>query len=239
MSTQFFKTREKIENWLQEMKIENTTINEDLTVDVAGEASIAYESLITIPVQFNYVGGYFDCSNNKLQSLKGCPKIVASTFMCNDNELISLEDAPSIVGGDYNLMHNFVKNLKYTPLHISGYFNCSRNRLESLEHGPVVVKDDFDCSINKLTSLKYCPKYIGGKMDCSFNNINTLEFFPDNVIKNLVDLKENSDLGVFEDIGLFKNLQKESFRIKSVKSLAKQLDKDLTIKSNLHPKVKI
>ena len=40
----------------------------------------------------------FNCSNNKLISLEGAPKIVES-FNCSGNQLTSLEGAPEKVGG--------------------------------------------------------------------------------------------------------------------------------------------
>ena len=54
-----YKTREEIENWLNEMKIYNYVINEDLTVDVHSGVNIGYKSLKEIPIQFSLVDGDF------------------------------------------------------------------------------------------------------------------------------------------------------------------------------------
>lgn len=57
--SQFFKTREKVESWLEEMKIVNYTINKDLTVDVAGDVDIFYTRLKSLPIRFGVVSGRF------------------------------------------------------------------------------------------------------------------------------------------------------------------------------------
>lgn len=44
------------------------------------------------------VEGNFDCSNNRLASLKGSPKTVTGKFAYSNNQLLSLEDAPFLVG---------------------------------------------------------------------------------------------------------------------------------------------
>ena len=73
--SQFFKTYEETKNWLDDMDIENYTINDDLTIDVDGDGDVNLNNkkLEKIPVKFKSIGGYFDCYNNKLTSLKGSP----------------------------------------------------------------------------------------------------------------------------------------------------------------------
>lgn len=74
-------------------------------VNVAGNAVTAGRDLDENPVQFGAVSGDFDCSDNKLKSLKGAPKIVGGNFDCSNNRLTSLEEAPRRVKGDF-LCHN-------------------------------------------------------------------------------------------------------------------------------------
>ncbi len=45
--------------------------------------------------------GDFNCSGNKLTSLKGAPKKVYGKFDCSNNDLTSLEHGPEMVEGDY------------------------------------------------------------------------------------------------------------------------------------------
>ena len=90
---------------------------------------------------YTSVGGNFDCSWNKLTSLKGAPQKVGGNFDCSDNKLTSLEGAPQKVGGS---------------------FNCSGNNLTSLKGAPEEVEGSFYCKYTELTSLEGAPKKIGG-----------------------------------------------------------------------------
>ena len=141
-----------IEKWLKEYDIENYTINDDFTIDVDGDVNLVRKNLIEFPdyIQFNIVKGDFDCSTNKLTSLRGGPKKVSGSFICIHNQLTSLEGAPRKVGGD---------------------FNCRWNKLTSLEGSPKEVGWTFNCRYNRLTSLKGAPKEVGGYFDCSNNFI--------------------------------------------------------------------
>lgn len=57
------------------------------------------------------VTGYFNCSFNKLITLKGSPISVGSNFICSYNQIISLEAAPKFVGGYFVCNDN---NKKFT-----------------------------------------------------------------------------------------------------------------------------
>jgi len=95
------KTKNGIENWLKKYEIKNYTINNDLTVDVDGDVYLYYKKLKQIPIKFDIIKGYFNCSNNYLTSLDFCPKEVGGNFNCSWNELISLDGCPKSVGGDF------------------------------------------------------------------------------------------------------------------------------------------
>jgi hypothetical protein len=106
-----YKTKEEIKNWLDEYKIKNYTINDDLTVDVDGYVILFNKNLTEIPVQFNIVNENFDCSNNSLKTLKGCPNIVYENFYCfNNSDLKSLEYLPIIDG--YLVCDDHLKDTK-------------------------------------------------------------------------------------------------------------------------------
>jgi len=81
--------------------IRNYTINDDFTIDVKGNVYISGKSLTKIPLKFNIVSGYFDCSYNKLTTLEGGPKEVDADFHCCDNQLTTLEGGPTSVGGGF------------------------------------------------------------------------------------------------------------------------------------------
>ena len=74
------------------------------------------------------VSGDFNCSFNRLTSLKGGPKLlVTKDYFCSNNTLTSLEGAPIIVNAG---------------------FYCSHNKLTNLKGAPKVVNDDFAINDN-------------------------------------------------------------------------------------------
>jgi hypothetical protein len=94
---QFLNNKEDIKLWLNEMKIINYIIHDDLTVDVAGAVDLKNKCLKFLPIQFGKImtnQGNFHIDDNDLTSLLGCPSDVVGTFNCSDNHLTSLEYAP-------------------------------------------------------------------------------------------------------------------------------------------------
>jgi hypothetical protein len=55
------------------------------------------------------ITGYFDCSENKLTSLKNCPQKIGRNFYCSANLLTSLDGCPENIGGDFHCYDNKVK----------------------------------------------------------------------------------------------------------------------------------
>jgi hypothetical protein len=101
--------------------IENYTINSDGSIDVNGNVSLSWLSITELPLRFNKITGYFDCSNNKLTSLKGSPKRVDRYFDCSYNRLSSLEFSPDYVGKYFNCDDNKLTN-NYCDSEIGGSF---------------------------------------------------------------------------------------------------------------------
>jgi hypothetical protein len=141
------KTKEEIELWLSQMKIEKYTINEDLTVDVHGCVDISNQQLTTIPIQFGRVDGHFFCYSNKLTSLKGSPKYVGDIFACEDNKLTSLLGGPEEVGGDYGCHYNQLTNLNHLAKIIGGEVDCSHNPLDA---NVVIPKSSMNQLVNDM-----------------------------------------------------------------------------------------
>jgi len=94
------------------------------------------------------VVGYFDCSYNKLTSLKGAPTIVSGFFDCSYNKLTSLKGAPTIVSGNFYCYNNKLTSLEGAPTTVNGYFSCSNNNLTSLEGAPTTVGEYFNIENN-------------------------------------------------------------------------------------------
>ena len=116
------------------------------------------------------IKGDFDCSDNNLTSLEGCPERVGGSFDCSENQLTSLEGCPNKIGKGFYCSYNQLTSLKGCPEKVNGDFYCSYNQLTSLEGCPKEVGGDFSCSHNQLTSLEGCPKKIGRDFYCSNNS---------------------------------------------------------------------
>lgn len=85
---------------------------------------------------------------------------IMGDYDCSDNKLSSLRGAPSSVHGDFNCKANKLQNLKGAPQSITGSFNCAMNELRSLSGGPRTVNGTYDCKFNQLKSLNGIPKKI-------------------------------------------------------------------------------
>jgi hypothetical protein len=130
----FFKNlgigmRSQIEKWLDEHKIKNYTINDDLTIDVDGYVDLRKYEEKHLPdyIQFRKVTKYFYIGYcPKLESLEGCPKEVGGSFYCYDcPKLKSLEGGPKEVGIDFSCSGcSELTSLEGCPKKVNGLFSC-------------------------------------------------------------------------------------------------------------------
>ena len=95
------KSFSEIEEICRKYNIRNYTINEDGSIDVDGNVDLSNRNLTELPLTFGRVTSHFNCSYNKLTTLKGSPKYVGYNFYCDNNELTSLEYSPEEVKGDF------------------------------------------------------------------------------------------------------------------------------------------
>lgn len=123
--------KQKIHYICKEYNINNYTINSDGSIDVDGNVDLTVFSLTELPLTFNYVSGYFLCSNNYLTSLKGSPRIISHNFSCTNNNITSLIDGPK---------------------RVEGFYYCNNNNLETLIGSPN-TKERFECFGNNLKSI--------------------------------------------------------------------------------------
>jgi hypothetical protein len=79
-SPNFPATREGVIEVCKRYNIIDYIINDDLSINVDGGVYLEKKKLEYLPLKFNYVGVDFICSNNKLESLKGCPQTVGGGF---------------------------------------------------------------------------------------------------------------------------------------------------------------
>jgi hypothetical protein len=95
----------KIEDWLKENGIKNTTIGNNLTISVkdADVNLVGYRDE-ELPKYINFkeiTGGSFFCSWSKLKTMRGFPKMVEKIFDISHSKIESLEHAPKIVDINY------------------------------------------------------------------------------------------------------------------------------------------
>ena len=99
--------------WLDKHNVKNYDIKKDGRVDVLGSVRLFNKKLKEISIQFGEIKGDFDCSNNELILLKGCPQKVSGYFDCSNNKLTSLEGCPEEVGILFDCCENpTLKSLK-------------------------------------------------------------------------------------------------------------------------------
>jgi len=192
-----------IENWLRDYGINNYHISDDFYVSVQGNVNLS-EKLKgqKLPIKFDRVDGYFNISNNDLETLEGCPKVVIKDFNCSYNKLTSLFDCPVEVG-NFDCSHNNLKNLSYGPKEVKGTYDCSFNELVSIKASPRTIKGHFKCNNNRLVSLDGGPKTIDIYFDCSNNHLESLMGGPITVKEDYVcNANRLNDLdGVADEIG--------------------------------------
>ena len=68
----------KIKGICEKYNVRNYTINQDETVDVDGDVYLSFKKLSKLPLNFGKVSGSFNCYDNDLGTLKGCPKGVGT-----------------------------------------------------------------------------------------------------------------------------------------------------------------
>ena len=98
-----------IKMWLRKMHISDYTINNDLTVDVAGDVILepqALNNISRLPVQFGIVRGDFHCASNSLSSMSGSPHEVHGYFLWSKTDITDLTGAPRIVHKNFECSNN-------------------------------------------------------------------------------------------------------------------------------------
>ena len=148
-------------------------------VDVKGDFDVSRQDLVNMNgIKFGKVSGKFDCSYNKLTSLKGAPQEVGGGFYCYSNDLTSLEGAPQEVGWGFDCSYNKLTSLKGAPQKVGWDFYCYQNKLTSLEGAPQEVGGHFSCFGNNLTSLEGAPQKVGKGFDCDSFKLSGEEWNP-------------------------------------------------------------
>ena len=122
-----FKSFKDIEQICKQYNITDYIINTDGSIDVDDNVNLYNYRLTKLPLKFNKVNGWFDCSHNKLASLEGSPIEINGGFYCNHNQLTSFEYAPKIIRGSFSCSDNNIKTFEYFPSFVKGEFWCTYN----------------------------------------------------------------------------------------------------------------
>jgi hypothetical protein len=158
-----FESISEIERLCKEYEIKNWTINSDGLVDVDGDVDLNNKRLSKIPINFGRVGGYFNCTYNRLTTLEGAPREVEGGFYCGYNGLTTLKGSPREVGGNFYCHNNGLTTLEGVPHRVLGDFYCDYNQLWTFKGAPEFIEGDFYCEGNKISEiwdLFKIPKYI-------------------------------------------------------------------------------
>ena len=81
-----YQSESEVAKICKEYGIENWSLERGL-VNVDGIVNLRDRELKELPLKFGVVTGLFNCSNNNLTSLEGCPKYVGGYFSCCRNNI--------------------------------------------------------------------------------------------------------------------------------------------------------
>ena len=177
---------QEIHDTCKKYRIENYTINSDLSIDVDGNVNLYNKDLRKLPLNFRNVSNFY-CSNNNLTILEGAPTKVGGDFYCEYNKLTSLEGAPISVGGNFYCDNNNLTSLEGAPSSVGGSFNCFNNNLINLKGASSQVGDNFYFYNNNLTSLE-------GLEWKSFNRIDLRNNPVYEIVKDWINNEDKIDL---------------------------------------------
>ncbi len=165
-------------------------------LSVQGNVNLYNGALTQIPMQFYHIDSDFDCANNQLISLKGCPLSVGDIFDCSENQLISLEYLPKDIGTTLYCSNNHLKSLEYCPQSINGSLYCNHNQIQSLDFLPDFINGNIYLYHN-LELLKYKHQSYDIKIqnmsDDEFLNQKDLSFWHPFYLQEKIN-KENSKI---------------------------------------------
>jgi hypothetical protein len=104
-----------------------------------------------IPIRFNWVSGKFDCSGNSLLSLINSPHNVGFDYDCSENKIESLRYCMiERCNGTFRCSKNKLTTLKYGPKEVKGTYGCIYNNLITLEGCPIKANPYIICDGNPI-----------------------------------------------------------------------------------------
>lgn len=144
------------------------------------QASVCLKSLNLFTLgglKFTSVAENFDCSNNRLMDLHGCPILVELDFDCSNNKLMNLLGGPTTVLGNYCASKNMLTSLKGCPHTVDSLY-VADNMITTLESELRVVKDRLDLDYNYLENLISPIEYVGSTLSVRYNKLTSTRGIP-------------------------------------------------------------
>ena len=170
VGTEFLKSKEEIEAWLEKYEVEDYEIHDDLTVSLNRILDLFSVNIHSIPIKFKSAKS-IEVSENQLTSLDWAPEVVDGDFECNNNQINSLEGGPKEVKGSFDCEQNNLTSLEGGPQKVGGDYNCSNNDLGNLKGIADEIGDDLVSMNCNLTSLEFLPSKIGASLFIDNNKI--------------------------------------------------------------------
>lgn len=167
MAHSFFTTFDETKSWLDRQKIQNYTINQDLTVNVHDDVGIIIDEYI--PVQFRQVtGNFIILQSQHIKSLKGVPLESCRDFGCRNQYISRVDYLPQKILGNVDLRFNSIYEIPaFAHCVIEGSIDLSENNISSLKGIQKKVKTDFNVGGNALSTLLGGPEEVAGTYFCS------------------------------------------------------------------------
>lgn len=119
-------------------------------VNVKGDVFLSHTDIEILPVQFGHVSGDFNCQNNELTTLKGCPYEVGHSFWCDSNQLTSFRGCPPKINGDFGCTFNKFTTLDYLPV-ISNFIYLTPN--------PLILNDKLFNDLRRIGGKEIIGEY--------------------------------------------------------------------------------
>ena len=119
------------------MKIENGIIEGNLDINKSN-----LDEFIKNIHHIKEINGYLNLSNLNLKELPDLSNIIINGgFDCSNNKLTSLNGCPAEIGGHFYCAYNQLTSLIGCPTEIGGHFWCNHNKLTSLNGCPKIIKE--------------------------------------------------------------------------------------------------
>ncbi len=142
--------------------IENWSINPDGFVDVDGDVILYRYGLTKLPLNFGHITGDFDCQDNKLTNLEGCPLSVGGQFDCTHNQITSLEGCPREVGIAFYCFNNQITSLRFAPEEVDGIVLVLPNPISDIPkkylneiYLQFIIKEQYDWNLYRKDGRIY------------------------------------------------------------------------------------